>query len=507
MNDIFLEKVKVNEPPLFKRKNEMVAWGCPVSDVHNWFGYRFKLSEPMTVMHTGDICYWDFGEHLVGYLELQMKYIESYPDAPVKLHLKFAENLYELEYQNSDYDKMNVGMSPAWLQEQTIYVDEPGRVTLPRRYAFRYVKVTVEHTNVPIRLEGIVTTAVTSAEVSKCEELVTTDEMLKKIDRVSQKTLANCMQRVYEDGPKRDRRLWLGDLRLQALTDYYLFKNTDLVKKCLYLFAAYAEDDMPLPSCIHENSYEVVPSSLIFWDYSMLFAVCLVDYYEHTKDTVVVDELYHIANRQLELAYANTKDGIVNEENCFIDWCEGLEKRTSFQGVLLYALKKMITLSFETNREERAQYWTSIYQTLRDEAKNKLYCDDKKYFINKYDHDQVSVHSQVWMVLGGVVTGKVAQELMKRTIVDKSLLQVVSPYMHHYVVEALIEVGLKEEAVQYLKAYWGSMVDMGADTYWEVYVPGDFSITPYGDSVMNSCCHAWSCSPAYFIRKYFVKKS
>lgn len=27
----------------------------------------------------------------------------------------------------------------------------------------------------------------------------------------------DCMQSVFEDGPKRDRRLWLGDLRLQAL--------------------------------------------------------------------------------------------------------------------------------------------------------------------------------------------------------------------------------------------------------------------------------------------------
>lgn len=31
-------------------------------------------------------------------------------------------------------------------------------------------------------------------------------------------------------------------------------------------------------------------------------------------------------------------------------------------------------------------------------------------------------------------------------------------------------------------------------------------LSPYGDSVMNSACHAWSCSAAYFIRKYFRKK-
>jgi hypothetical protein len=31
------------------------------------------------------------------------------------------------------------------------------------------------------------------------------------------------MQEVFEDGPKRDRRLWLGDLRLQALVNDVTF--------------------------------------------------------------------------------------------------------------------------------------------------------------------------------------------------------------------------------------------------------------------------------------------
>ncbi|MGN0182017.1 MAG: recombinase family protein [Candidatus Ornithomonoglobus sp.] len=26
--------------------------------------------------------------------------------------------------------------------------------------------------------------------------------------------------------------------------------------------------------------------------------------------------------------------------------------------------------------------------------------------------------------------------------------------------------------------------------------------SPYGDVIMNSACHAWSCTPSYFIRKY-----
>jgi hypothetical protein len=39
-----------------------------------------------------------------------------------------------------------------------------------------------------------------------------------------------------------------------------------------------------------------------------------------------------------------------------------------------------------------------------------------------------------------------------------------------------------------------------------VFVPGHPEITPYGDRLMNSACHAWSCSPSYFLRKYFTAK-
>ena len=48
------------------------------------------------------------------------------------------------------------------------------------------------------------------------------------------------------------------------------------------------------------------------------------------------------------------------------------------------------------------------------------------------------------------------------------------------------------------------MVDMGADTYYEVYVPGNTDFSPYGDRKVNSLCHAWSSTPAYFIRNYFI---
>jgi hypothetical protein len=67
-------------------------------------------------------------------------------------------------------------------------------------------------------------------------------------------------------------------------------------------------------------------------------------------------------------------------------------------------------------------------------------------------------------------------------------------------VDALLVSGLRKEAVGLIKAYWGGMVAAGADTFWEIYDPDHPLSSPYGDIHINSYCHAWSCTPTYFLR-------
>ncbi len=106
------------------------------------------------------------------------------------------------------------------------------------------------------------------------------------------------------------------------------------------------------------------------------------------------------------------------------------------------------------------------------------------------------------MILGGVINGNEAKETLLDCLDNPDAKQPCTPYMHHYVVEAMMELGMKDDAVQYLKKLWGGMVELGADTFWEAYVPNNLDFSPYNDRMINSLCHAWSCTPSYFIRKY-----
>ena len=130
-----------------------------------------------------------------------------------------------------------------------------------------------------------------------------------------------------------------------------------------------------------------------------------------------------------------------------------------------------------------------------------LYNKEKRAFLNAKDNYQYSVHSAVWMVLGGTVTGKEAQELLLNVLNSADSIKPFTPYMHHYVIEAMIKLSMMKEAAEYIKEYWGGMVKLGADTFYEAYVPDDLDFSPYGDKKLNSMCHAWSSTPSYFIRK------
>ena len=129
--------------------------------------------------------------------------------------------------------------------------------------------------------------------------------------------------------------------------------------------------------------------------------------------------------------------------------------------------------------------------------------DDAQQLFVSGAQKQVSYASQVWMVLAGVVDAQAGGELLDRVIALNPEKGMVSPYMNHHFTEALLMCGRKEKALEYIKYYWGGMIRLGADTFWELYNPQNPAESPYGSSIVNSYCHAWSCTPAYLLRKYF----
>ena len=484
MKEYYLKKAEENLPVIHRR--------------------RIEIQNEVKELYKGDSFVLDLGDHYVGYLSFTLGFTNRYPDAPTRLSVKFCERPYEID---ADFSKYTVGLCASWLQEETVTVDYLGEYKMPRRYAARYVKVTVLAAPKRITLSNFVFEAVTSADESRLAKVTVDDPELRDIDRVAVNTLRNCMHRVFEDGPKRDRRLWTGDLRLEALANYCTFDNRETVKRSLYLLAAGETNELGfLPSYIYETPYYFSGRDHIA-DYAMLFVTAVCDYFNHTGDRETLDDLLQLCKEQMDAFYAILdENGIVTPQGgwfFFIDWCQGLNGLTALMGVYLYALERFSEMLKSIGNGDAWKYEKRLSDG-RLAAKKHLFDVNRGIFRNELDGNQISVHSQVWMILGGVIGGDVGKNALLTALSDKSAKQPFTPYMRHYVIEAMMKLGLRDDAFAHIKEIWGGMIERGADTFFEAYVPDDPEFSPYGDRMINSLCHAWSCTPTYFIRKYLI---
>jgi hypothetical protein len=105
------------------------------------------------------------------------------------------------------------------------------------------------------------------------------------------------------------------------------------------------------------------------------------------------------------------------------------------------------------------------------------------------------------MILGRAIEGDEAARVMRSVQGMPDALKPVNPGLYHLAVQALCVSGLENDGVKLLRRYWGGMIERGATTFWEIYDSERPFLSPYGNYLVNSCCHTWSCSPAYFLRK------
>lgn len=450
----------------------------------------------------------DFGDHQVGYLSLQTDYAGSHPDAPVWLRLHFAEQPIELFEDAKSYEGW---ICSSWIEVEELHIDVlPARIELPRRYAFRYVMIEVIDISSKFRLRitDAQCRAVSSAKDADLVPFDAQSEALARLDAIACRTLHNCMQQVFEDGPKRDRRLWLGDLRIQALTNYETYRKNDLVKACLYLFAGLPMEDGRVAACLFLEPEPEADDTQMF-DYSLFFINTLWDYYRATKDMETLRELSQTAYRQIGLAKEQlTAGGLVRDCDrlgwCFADWNLNLNKQASAQGILLYALSAAIRITQVLGDIMQEEAFAELYCRCRNAANEYLWDKRLECYVSGADR-QVSYASQVWMVLGEAITDEAASKLLQRMDTMPQAEKMVTPYMYHCYIDALLQAGEKHLALQRLEDYWGGMARCGADTFWELYAPDNADESPYGGTIVNSYCHAWSCGPAYFLRKYFKR--
>ncbi|MBR5812018.1 MAG: glycoside hydrolase [Alistipes sp.] len=510
--DGWLKKSTESIPELKKQNIKPVAIVRSVADKSAFQGWRMEpTGESVEVLYKESFkprkeVILDLGDHYTGYFSFKLFDMNMPTDAPVRFKLTFAEVPGEL---NTPFDPLPVGsLSRAWLQDEIITVMRmPAEVKVERRLACRYVKIELlAESYYDFVFADFNFQAQTSATGTAPELAEGTAPIIKKINDIGLKTLAECMQTVYEDGPKRDQRLWVGDLYLEALANAYSYKNHTLTRRCLYLLAGMTPDNGFLRGTVYEHLLERPDMGLHVMDYSLLYGVALYEYFKETGDKETADELWPVVKHQVEFARNYLKNNVFDVEMqpqywLVFDWKDELNRHAPMQGLMTFAIEQCYELAKMLGREAEVADWPKLLKDMRKASRERFY--DKKLGVMKSGPDaQISYLSQVWMILSGTLDKKEAVKALEYVLADDTACYIGSPYAYHYLIEAMIQCGMEERAREMLITYWGDMVNKGADTFWEVYDPNDDYKSPYKFHPMNSYCHAWSCTPVYFIHKY-----
>lgn len=434
----------------------------------------------------------DFGGHRTGYLSFYLDAQGINIDCPARLRLTFGEvpgDVVEEFYPSKSW------ISTSWFPFEVVNVDDlPCSVQIKRRHAFRYVRFQVQEVSSKFKIcfRDVKALAVTSA-IKPVDPVPKPDFQL--IDAIGLRTLRDCMQTVFEDGPRRDRRLWLGDLRLQALVNYVTFQNNALVRRCLYLFAGLRVDQKVMAS-IYERPQPHAGGDYIL-DYELLYVVTVLEYLQATNDISTGNELFPICQNILQRCYKEyIKSGMFIPKPdiwYFIDWHSDLDRQASMQAVFVVAFKAGQQLADLLGIE--VDYADEICQL--SQGALSFYDDDKGLFISS---QQVSWATQAWMGLAQVLPPEAHVRTIRIAMEVPEAIKANTPYCYHYVLEALHKNAAKADCLELARNYFGGMVARGADTYWEAYNESDSTFSPYDDHHNNSFCHAWSCTVSWLLR-------
>lgn len=462
---------------------------------------------------------FDFGKHLVGYFRFHTKTLDGRPqDAPVRIKFFFGELPAEL---NTPLDPWKGSLSRAWMQDEVVTVTQCDEwIEIPRRISFRYLKVELmgASRDFDFAIDDMEFKAQSSAGEVKTSLLPSCSQEVSHINKVGIETLRECMQTVYEDGPKRDRRLWIGDMYLESLANRYSFQNYQMTKHCLYLFAGLAADDGVLISNCFEQPTPHPQYGSYCLTYCLLWNSTLLEYLKDTGDKTTALDLWKVAKRQTEDAISYVDDrGIFNQHKrgsyvwLFFDWRDGLDVNTPMQGATIFALQQTYQLAKLIGKEKEVAEYPALIKKMQKAARTYLYDAKRGVMVSGMDaqgdgmkcaQPQLSILSQVWSIKAGILSKKEGAKAIRTAMKNKEVLMPGTPYATHYLIEAMLLCNMQKEARQYLVDYWGGMVNKGADAFWEAYDPKDDFISPYGFSPVNSACHAWSCTPVYFIHQY-----
>lgn len=382
----------------------------------------------------------DFGREVAGRVEFH-----SDSDQPSEVTVQYGES--EAEALLQPY----LGVDP-------VYIPAHATVYGPKS-AFRYAIVRFvggrKESFSSIRLDGI------AYPVHYLGSFDSSSPLLNKMWAIGAYTAHLCMQDDIWDAPKRDRGRWMGDLDVSGRTIADVFGDHFLMQDTL---------NHLIGSSPVERQVDGIPGYSAFW------VIGEKQFYLHTGS---VQQLESVHARLVQLLDYMEKD--LNNQNLFsdntkawtfVDWSPQMwgytdQSRMATQFEYYAAFKDGAWLLHQLKDQANADRMQAVANRLKAAAQQNM-LDAQGSFGDRWQPN-------AYAVVSGVANPDQYEKIWENSLSSVGDMQknpdIITPYYNFYVINAMAEMGHRQAALDWIRKYWGGMVDEGATSYWEGYDP------------------------------------
>ena len=416
----------------------------------------------------------DFGRESDGRLEV----ISDSP-AAMKLDIQYGESLDEAYHD-------------PYLGADELVVPPHGDAFGPKS-AFRYALVRFLEGAQPLRFKTIRLDSV-YYPVSYRGSFESSDALLNRIWQVGAYTAHLCMQDGIWDAPKRDRGRWMGDLDVSG-------RVIDTV------FADHLLMQATLDKLIHDTGHPVHDEVNTIPGYSAFWVMGQADYYRHFGDAAY---LHSITTPLVELltymeSELDDQDLFASRQKHwpFVDWSPDLNENTaeSRRATTLEFYKAFSEGAYllrEAGDTANAGKFAARAEAIRQAALKSLLDPESHTFGPRWQTNAMAIFS-------GVADPALAASIWDNVLSHPRHFQ-ITPYYNFYVITAMAESGHRQEALDWIREYWGGMIKAGATSFWEAWDPtwptehfhGSLQ-ADNGQGYFVSLSHGWSSGPTAWL--------
>ncbi len=428
----------------------------------------------------------DFGREIQGGLELITTINNANPAGRVRI--RFGESVSETMSDAGSHGATNDHA----MRDFTVGLPWLGRLEVGNS-GFRFVNIQLADPDIKLEIKEI-SAIFTYRDIPYLGSFQCNDERLNKIWMTGAYTVHLNMQDYLWDGIKRDRLVWVGDMHPEVMTINSVFGNCSIVPKSLDL----SRDLTPLPNWMNGIS-----------SYSMWWILIQKDWYQYQGNIEYLKKQKdYLSALLLQLSTKIDADGKeILDGGRFLDWPSSDNKEAIHAG-----LQSMMVLTFKAGKE---------LCTILGDITTAGICEASLTKLKKHI-PEMSGSKQAAALLS--LSGLVSPQKANSEILAQNGVHKMSTFYGYYMLKARANAGDYQGAINNIREYWGSMLDLGATSFWEDFdiewmkngapidevVPaGKIDVhSSYGGycykGFRHSFCHGWASGPTSWLTQYVL---